>query len=153
MRSFLVDSNVFIEALKGNISTEDLLSKLFHSNWRVFINDVVFSEVFYHYLRIKVGPYWKAKKKPELVKSAVQEFEEVVLPLLAIPDFLEVNYDVVTIAVRLSSEYGLLPNDALLLATAEYYGVEALVSFDSDFSGACKREGISLISSSNELEV
>ncbi|ASJ09099.1 nucleotide-binding protein [Thermococcus siculi] len=153
MRSFLVDSNVFIEALKGNISAEDLLSRLFHSNWRVFINDVVFSEVFYHYLRIKVGPYWKAKKKPELVKSAVQEFEEVVLPLLAIPDFLEVNYDVATVAVRLSSEYGLLPNDALLLATAEYYGVEALVSLDSDFSDACKREGVLLISSPNELEV
>ncbi|WP_342764650.1 type II toxin-antitoxin system VapC family toxin [Thermococcus sp. Bubb.Bath] len=148
-----MDSNVFVEALKGDTNAENLLSKLFHSNWRVFINDVVFSEVFYHYLRIKVGTYWKAKKKPELVRSAVQEFEDVVLPLLAIPDFLEVNYDVATVAVRLSSEYGLLPNDALLLATAEYYGVEALVSLDSDFSNACKREGISLISSPDELEV
>ncbi|WP_232473491.1 type II toxin-antitoxin system VapC family toxin [Thermococcus profundus] len=147
-----MDSNVFVEALKGNADAQILLSKLFHSNCRVFINDVVFSEVFYHYLRIRVGSYWRAKKKPELVKSAVQEFEDVVLPLLAIPDFLEVNYDVVTIAVRLSSEYGLLSNGALMLPTAEYYGVEALVSLDSDFLDACKREGISLISSPNELE-
>ncbi|WP_367884483.1 PIN domain-containing protein [Thermococcus sp. JCM 11816] len=53
----------------------------------------------------------------------------------------------------MSSEYGLLPNDALLLATAEYYGIEALVSLDSDFSDACNREGILLVSYLNELEV
>ena len=151
MRSFLVDSNVLVEALKGNMRAQELLSRLFHSSERVFINDVVSSEVFYHYLRLKAGPYWKVKKNPELVKSAVKEFEEVVLPLLAIPDFLEINYDVSTVAVWLSRDYSLLPNDALLLATVEYYGIGTLVSLDSDFAEACEKEGIVLVSSAKAL--
>ncbi|MDV3103613.1 PIN domain-containing protein [Thermococcus waiotapuensis] len=117
MMSFLVDSNVFVEAIKGNPVTESLLSGLFHSIARVFINEVVFSEAFYHYLRLKAGPYWKVKKNPELVKSAP-----------------------------------LLPNDALILATLEYYGVGALVSLDSDFAEACEKEGIVLVSSAKDLE-
>ncbi|NJE06130.1 PIN domain-containing protein [Thermococcus sp. M36] len=152
MMSFLVDSNVFVEALKGNPEAESLLSGLLHSSARVFINDVVFSEVFYHYLRLKAGPYWRAKKNPDIVKSAVEDFEKIVLPLLAIPDFLEINYDVSTLAVRLSRDYGLLPNDALLLATVEYYGIGALVSLDSDFADACEKEGVVLVSSAKDLE-
>jgi len=151
MRSFLVDSNVFIEALKGNPEAEKILTRLFHSDARVFINDVVFSEVMYHFIRIRVGSYWEAKKNPETVAKTVGEFEEIVLPLLAIPDFLEVNYDVSTRALRLSKTYGLLPNDSIILATAEYYGIDALVSLDGDFRRACEGEGIVLVSSSGDL--
>ncbi|AFL94279.1 putative nucleic acid-binding protein, contains PIN domain [Thermococcus cleftensis] len=151
MRSFLVDSNVFIEALKGDGEAEDILSRLLRSDWRVFINDVVFSEVMYHFIRIRAGSYWSAKKNPEKVSKAVEEFERVVLPMLAIPDFLEVNYDISTIALRVSKTYGLLPNDALILATAEYYGVDTLVSLDRDFKSACRGEGIKLVTSIKEL--
>jgi len=151
MRSFLVDSNVFIEALKGKDEAENMLTRLLRSNWRVFINDVIFSEVMYHFIRIKVGPYWSAKKNPEKVSKAVGEFERVVLPLLAIPDFLEINYDISTMALRLSKTYGLLPNDALILATAEYYGVDAIASLDGDFRKSCEGEGIALISTPEEL--
>ncbi|WP_457751092.1 type II toxin-antitoxin system VapC family toxin [Thermococcus sp.] len=146
-----MDSNIFIEALKGNPVAEKILIRLFHSNDRVFINDVVFSEVMYHFIRIRVGSYWEAKKNPEIVARTVEEFEKVVLPLLAIPDFLEVNYEVSTRALRLSKTYGLLPNDALILATAEYYGIDAIVSLDGDFRLACDGEGITLISSTDEL--
>ena len=105
----------------------------------------------YHFIRIRVGSYWEAKKNPERVAKTVGEFEEVVLPLLAIPDFLEVNYDVSTRALRLSKTYGLLPNDSIILATAEYYGIDALVSLDGDFRRACEGEGIVLVSSSGDL--
>ena len=151
MKSFLVDSNIFIEAIKGNAEAEDILTRLFHSGERIFINDVIFSEVLYHFIRIKVGPYWNAKKKPEMVSQSIEEFESVVLPLLAIPDFLEINYDVATIALRISKKYGLLPNDSLILATAEYYGIDALVSLDRDFEKACKEENVVLVSSAQEL--
>ncbi|WP_237266255.1 MULTISPECIES: type II toxin-antitoxin system VapC family toxin [Thermococcus] len=146
-----MDSNVFIEALKGDGEAEDILSRLLRSDWRVFINDVVFSEVMYHFIRIRAGSYWSAKKNPEKVSKAVEEFERVVLPMLAIPDFLEVNYDISTIALRVSKTYGLLPNDALILATAEYYGVDTLVSLDRDFKSACRGEGIKLVTSIKEL--
>ena len=105
---------------------------------RVFINDVVFSEVMYHFIRIKVGPYWNAKKNPEKVSKAVEEFERVMLPLLSIPDFLEINYEISTMSLRLSKTYGLPPNDALILATAEYYGVDAIVSFDGTLEDLVK---------------
>lgn len=153
MRSFLVDSNVFIEVFKGDIIVENFFMKLFYLNWWVFINDVVFSEVFYYYFCIKVGFYWKVKKKFEFVKFVVQEFEEVVLFFFVIFDFFEVNYDVVIIVVRLFFEYSLLFNDVFLFVIVEYYGIEVLVFFDLDFLDVCNREGILLVLYLNELEV
>lgn len=46
-------------------------------------------------------------------------------------------------AITLMETYGLLPNDAIILATCKFYGVKYLISFDSDFANACESEGIS----------
>ena len=40
--------------------------------------------------------------------------------------------------------YGLLPNDAIILATAKFYDL-TLVTLDSDFIDAAKSEGIEII--------
>ena len=48
-------------------------------------------------------------------------------------------------------KYGLLPNDAMILATCKFYGINYLVSFDSDFEEACEGEGIRLLKSIEEI--
>ncbi|AHF79401.1 PIN domain-containing protein [Thermococcus paralvinellae] len=66
--------------------------------------------------------------------------------------FLEANEFVYRISRDLIDKYGLLPNDALILATCKFYGVKYLVSLDDDFEYPCKREGIVLIDSAEKLK-
>lgn len=49
-------------------------------------------------------------------------------------------------------KYGLLPNDALILATSKSYELDALASLDADFQDACKRENLALISDIEDTE-
>ena len=47
---------------------------------------------------------------------------------------------------------GLLPNDALILATCKYYKIERLATLDvEDFKKPCKAEGIVLVSNLGDL--
>ena len=55
-------------------------------------------------------------------------------------------------AKRIMDEHGLLPNDAIILATAKFYRCSALVTLDSDFSDACEKEGIKPITSPEILK-
>ncbi|MHA1348886.1 MAG: PIN domain-containing protein [Candidatus Odinarchaeia archaeon] len=57
----------------------------------------------------------------------------------------EINKNIRDLGYNFIEKYGLLPNDALILATCKFYGVNYLVSFDSDFREVCKGEGITLI--------
>jgi predicted nucleic acid-binding protein len=41
-------------------------------------------------------------------------------------------------------KYGLLPNDALILATCKFYGIKHLISLDRDFEEPCVEEGLEL---------
>ncbi len=35
--------------------------------------------------------------------------------------------------VEIIQKYGLLPNDALIVATCKYYGIKKIATFDEDF--------------------
>nr|MDO8082687.1 PIN domain-containing protein [Candidatus Freyarchaeota archaeon] len=48
--------------------------------------------------------------------------------------------------------YGLLPNDALILVTCKFYGIRYLISFDEDFRRACEEEKIILLENINKIE-
>lgn len=68
-------------------------------------------------------------------------------PLLRLTKFLEVNENVIALANDYIIKYGLLPNDALVLATCKFYEVDCLVSLDEeDFREPCEKENIRLIS-------
>ena len=56
----------------------------------------------------------------------------------------EINDVVLQTASRLLSEYGLLPNDAIILATAKIYEMD-LATMDRDFQKAAKGENVELI--------
>ena len=135
-------SNIFIEYFKGNRTAAAILDELLAGEYELFINAIVYSEVLFIFLTSSTGLSAKGlKKKPERVKKA---------PIGKITAFLEdfrvaeINDVVLQTASKLICEYGLLPNDAVILATAKVYEMD-LATMDSDFQGVANGENIKLI--------
>ena len=150
--SLFLDSNVFVEYFRGNQVAEQLVEKLFTGRYSLFINDVVYNEVLFMYLKHKTGKsYWDLKKHPELVKKAGNEFVDSILPLLAFSKFLDTTNEIIVEALTIVTTHGLLPSDALILATAKYYGLDGIVTLDSDLLKVAPREGLSAISRADDL--
>ena len=150
MMSFMVDSTLIVEHLKGNKSARDLIEMLIDSDANAYINSVVASEVLFIYIKLTTGrSYLTLKKNPQLVKALDKR---PVYNLLRMFKFVDTNEFIFSVAERLIDKYGLLPNDALILATALFYGFDYLITFDSDFLEPCKAEGVKVISSKKELE-
>ena len=62
------------------------------------------------------------------------------------------NEKVLYKALKYIENYGLLPNDAFVLAFCKVFKINTLISFDSDFSEIAEKEGIILIKSVKELK-
>jgi len=149
MRSFMVDSTVFVEHLKGNFKATDILEALIEESVAGYINETVASEVIFIYLKLKTGKSFKTlKKKPELVR-AIQK--EPVYELLSLFRFLETNEFVFSLSKRLIEKYGLLPNDAIIGATAIFYNLDGIITLDEDFAEMGQKENLILVSSKEEL--
>ena len=135
-----VDSNVIIDHLEGELDLSELRSK-----YTLCSNAIVFSEVFLVYLKAITGKKsYELKKSPKLIVGRKDELEELFM-LFEIFEELEINREVRNLAYEFVKKYGLLPNDALILATCKFYGIKYLISFDGDFEKACKGEKIVLV--------
>ena len=135
-----VDTNVIIRHLEGEINLSEIRSR-----FKLYSNAVVFSEVFMVYIKALTGKKsYELKRNPELIIERKGELEELFL-LFEIFEGLEINKEVRNLAFEIMKRYGLLPNDALILATCKFYGVKHLISFDTDFRESCKKEGIELM--------
>ncbi len=149
MRSFIVDSTVLVEHLKGNPEATELLEALIEGDAEGYINETVASEVIFVYLKLKTGRSFRTlKKKPDLVK-AVQKGP--VYELLSLFKFLDTNEFVFNISRRLIDEYGLLPNDAMIAGAALFYKLDGIITLDKDFENMARNENLLLISSLEEL--
>ncbi|KUH34417.1 nucleotide-binding protein [Thermococcus celericrescens] len=142
-----VDTNVIIEHLEGNIDLLDIMER-FNV---LYSNSIVFSEALMVYLRALTGerPY-TLKHNPGIIRNLREELLDFSRLFELFLD-LEINRAVETLAVEYMIKYGLLPNDALILATCKFHDVKYLISFDSDFANACEKEGISLLSTQGEI--
>lgn len=150
MKVFL-DSNIFIEHFKGNKKASSLLERVIGEE--LYINEVVYSEVAYIFIRtFSEKSYPDLKKNRDLVSAAGKKFVELIYPTLKLANFLEINREVVSISNNFIQKYGLLPNDALILATCKHYELDTLASLDADYEEACRNEGITLISDVENLK-
>ncbi|WP_371731711.1 type II toxin-antitoxin system VapC family toxin [Thermococcus sp. ES12] len=110
-----------------------------------YINETVASEVIFVYLKIKTGKSFRTlKKKPELVRTVPKE---PVYELLSLFRFLETNEFVFSLSKKLIEKYGLLPNDALIGATALFYNLEGIITLDEDFEDMARNENLLVVSS------
>lgn len=46
---------------------------------------------------------------------------------------LEIDWQISRLSAELGEKYGLLTNDAMIVATCKSYGIEKIATFDSDF--------------------
>jgi len=129
MNGVFIDSSVFLDFLEGKEKAKTLLEQ--YSGLEGCINDIVFSEVLFVYIKAETGKKsYELKKQPELVTSV--ELNDIV-ELLGRYRTLDVGEAVKSEAERLIKKYGLLPNDALIAATCKHYGITKIATFDSDF--------------------
>ncbi len=142
-----VDTNVIIEHLAGNFDILEIREK-FNV---LYSNDIVFSESLMVYIRALTGerPY-TLKHNPQLIKAHQAELRDF-MKFFELFRELGINRGIEELALEYMAEYGLLPNDALILATCKFYGIRCLISFDKDFREACREEGIILLSSPEEV--
>ncbi len=135
--------------MKGNSKATDILEALIEESVAGYINETVASEVIFIYMKLKTGKSFKTlKKKPELVR-AIQK--EPVYELLSLFRFLETNEFVFSLSKRLIEKYGLLPNDAIIGATAIFYNLDGIITLDEDFAEMGQKENLILVSSKEEL--
>ena len=144
----VLDSSILVEYSKGN-KTELLEYLIAETNIDLFINSTVLSEYTFHWLANK------GQKAPRTLQQA-QQIRYLIEPAsleLSLAQFtvLPSSNDIIPIYLRLMQQYNLLPNDALILATAILHQIPAFASYDPDFIAACQGEGIRLVREISDL--
>jgi uncharacterized protein len=140
-RIFL-DSSVLIESLKGNktLFYESLISNL--SN-EFFVNDIVVSEYLYYILGFSTGVSPRTLQEKRKIKDTFENESKIIRTINNF-NFISPNENILIDVPKLMSDYNLLPNDAIILATCKLHGTK-LASHDSDFIFPCQSENIELI--------
>jgi len=127
-----IDSSVLIEPLQNRKNV------ILNQTFACYINAIVVSEYLYKYIGLQnLGSPRKVQTdkkisealKPYLITKTLEEFL-----------FLELTSSVVSIAPVLMSQYNLLPNDAIILATCKFYGIKYLASHYRDYDVPCKQK-------------
>ena len=145
-----IDSSIFIENFKGNITAKEILEVAI-DKFDVCINSIVFSEVLFKLMVLKSGKSILTIKSQNLISSLIKELKNY-SELLLLFKVLEENKEVLNISLGFIEKYNLLTNDALILATCKYYGIDKIASLDNDFKKATISENIKLIRNVNDLK-
>ncbi|ASJ11403.1 type II toxin-antitoxin system VapC family toxin [Thermococcus thioreducens] len=125
------DSNVLIYHLGGIEKARSLIESVENGDVRGFINPIVASEVMFFYIKAKTGmKSYEIKKTPSILAEVDLE---PLFELLSIFVTLDINSDIVSNSKNAIEKYHLLPNDALIVSTCEFYGIETIATFDDDF--------------------
>ena len=153
MNGFLIDTNVLIEGIKGNAKELLFLIDDNLDEYEFCIPVNVLEELVFILLRGFSGVgYWKLKKDSDGLKAVyatkVKPFVEYFTRFFRV---LDVNFEVFKISCEIVERYGLLLNDALILATCKHYGIKYLISLDKDFERACAEEKVVLVSDAEKL--
>ena len=135
--TIFIDSSVFLAFF---IEGVDLFEKL-RGDFTTSTN--VIEEVVYVLIKEKAGEIVGVEKHYDLLKY-LRDNPEVVMEvgkevISDVSDFLDFwKIRILPPAMHLDmfeiiAEYGLLPNDALIVATCKYYGIKKIATFDEDF--------------------
>jgi predicted nucleic acid-binding protein len=139
----VIDSNIWVEVLSGNTEVIELLDRV-SSEYTLCITPTIYSEVSFvilgHYFTTKTGKKGvyalkkELRRNPELYEI-VEKFDALLdeLSEVGLLEFLDETEEVVRRSRTLRKDYGLLPNDAMILAACEVYGIPKIMTLDDDF--------------------
>lgn len=133
-----LDTSVFVRFfIEGDIELENF------KDLKLFTSTSVIEEVSYILLKVKIGEKYNITKHYELLNFLREN------PKIVSSEFSEIREDIKTLLTGLSvkvlpsasytemwsmvEKYGLLSNDALIVATCKYYGIRKIATFDEDF--------------------
>jgi len=133
-----IDSTIFIKFfVEGKNYFEKVSKSILITSYNV-IEEVAYILLKFRAMNeIKEEKHYKAveflRRNPEKLKEFMKEIETDLKKLLE-------KYGITVVYPRfekffeISETYGLLPNDALIAATCEYYGIRKIATFDEDFA-------------------
>lgn len=137
-----LDSSVLVEYTKNN-RTALMDHLLLTMPGMLFINSIVLSEYMYHWLGNNGGKSPRSLQQSRKIGEIIRSNDQAVFLSLFV--VLPVDDRIVPVCLELMQRYNLLPNDALIIATAKLHGIDTIASFDADFLPACEGERIQLI--------
>jgi len=119
-----LDSNVLLRYL----ADDPLAAEVVESDNTFYVNSTVVSEVIYGYIRARTGlsPFALKRRFP----SVDLDFTPVETLL---ENVIEIPIPPARVIVETVKSYGLLPNDAAIVASMRAAGLNTLATFDSDF--------------------
>lgn len=144
----VLDSSLLVEYFKQ--SKIELLDFLLKAELvELCINSTVLSEGAYHWLARKGSKAPRSLQQAEQIPKIMRDDN----PLDFLSQFTVLPSDnrIIPIYLDLMQRYNLLPNDALIIATAKLHTIPAIASHDPDFESACQGEGIQLIREVSDL--
>ena len=125
------DSNVLIYHLGGIAKAKPLIESVETGGIKGFINPIVASEVMFFYIKAKTGmKSYEIKRNPAVLANIDLE---PVFELFSLFNMLEINSEIVENSKSSIEKYHLLPNDALIVSTCEFYKIDKIATFDDDF--------------------
>ncbi|MCK4476654.1 MAG: PIN domain-containing protein [Methanophagales archaeon] len=135
----VVDSSVLVKTLleneKGIIlsllenyelsSPSNVLEETTYKTIVLTISNLIDSNKFH-----KIKKAWeKGIGEPE-IRKRIDILEDLTTTIIKV---LYANEKILYLSKKISFEYKLLPNDALIAATCKYYGINKIATFDPDF--------------------
>lgn len=147
-----VDANIFIYHLDKsspyNRASTDFLTKIECQQTKAFTSTLVLDEIIYCCLLLRGSEMhpelsMNALKKrmagnKEFIQECYKFIEEVfhyieMIRIIGNLTVLEINFEVVKYALPIAKEYGLLPRDAIHLATCQMFGIKYIATNDAHF--------------------
>ncbi len=135
-----VDSSVMVGLFVGDEKAHKLLSKLINDDFMLCINPIVFSETMFKVtfnIALEDGIKGVYDLKENLnryswvYREVKEKFDEMIK--MCYLKVLDTNWEVLKLSSEMGEKYNLLTNDAIIIATCKYYGINKLATFDSDF--------------------
>ena len=138
----MIDSSLLVEYIKK--TKMSLLNQLLNdSSATCYINETVVGEFLFHYLKVNSTASPRSAQSSKRIKSIIESSSNHLL--LYLFHFLSTDKSIYGLVPRLMSQYNLLPNDAIILATCKIHGITKLASHDTDFIIPCQSESIEFL--------
>ncbi len=130
-----VDTSIILAFLAGeDPRARDVIEAVENGTFIGYANPVVIDEVIHGYLRLATGLSSRrirqllARRDERLLKLLRNDVQPVLELFIVLPLAISVNE-----VLEIIETYGLMPSDALIVASCRHYGIDTIATFDEDF--------------------